>query len=181
MKNKSDAKIKRKIEAINMIPNLVWSIIFLTPVCFFCYTSVNKQFISFSVLISLLTVFLPNRFFNKLQLSRRRLFYLKAGVMNINVFTQNGTLVRRFIRNKHPAYHPFPTNRTSAKKYFNQSYLYEKYHFMMFCLFLFLAGYSLASGMYLWVFVILFSNVLYNVYPILLQQYIRLRLGSAFQ
>jgi hypothetical protein len=171
-----NAQIKRKVEVINMVPNLLWSLIFLLPVCIFCYSAVNRQILYVFILISLITIFFPNTFFNRLQLSKSDRFYKKAGVMRINTLTQNGTLVNNFVRKKYPGYNPLPANKTAAGQLLNRGYMFEKYHFLMFCFFGLLTIYAIVGHYYFWAVVFLLSNILYNVYPILLQQYIRLRL-----
>jgi len=54
--------------------------------------------------------------------------------------------------------------------------MFEKFHFIMFVFFTLITFYALSRSDFWWVIIFLITNVLYNVYPNLLQQYIRLKL-----
>jgi hypothetical protein len=56
--------------------------------------------------------------------------------------------------------------------------MFEKFHFMMFMFFFFASAYALVHAFFGWALFITFANVAFNVYPMFLQQYIRLRLSS---
>ena len=62
-----------------------------------------------------------------------------------------------------------------------QTYLFEKFHFSLFLFFAFMTIHAGSHGYWYWVLILTISNLLYNVYPNLLQQYIRVKLESAKQ
>ena len=117
----------------------------------------------------------PTAFYEKLQWSPHRKFYEKLGIKAVGKFTQNGNIVNRVAG---------PNNRPGkGRDYFKHFHktiaLYERYHYMAFvfsslsCLLAcFKAFYVLAS-------LITLSNGMYNVLPILLQQYNKVRLRNA--
>jgi hypothetical protein len=54
--------------------------------------------------------------------------------------------------------------------------MFEKFHFMMFLFFMFATVYAAIKHYWWWVLIIFITNVIYNVYPNFLQQYLRVRL-----
>lgn len=63
-------------------------------------------------------------------------------------------------------------------KRIRDTYVYEKFHFLLFVFFTLSMVYALAKGYWGWAAVLGVTNLLYNVYPNLLQQYIRLKLKA---
>lgn len=72
-----------------MIPNLIWSVLHLTPIFIFCLSFISLKFIYIFLGISLLPAFLKNSFIDKLQLGKTIKFYKKTGVHFINKVSQN--------------------------------------------------------------------------------------------
>lgn len=100
------------------------------------------------------------------------------GVAYINKFTQNGDIINRILRKKYPEYSIMAKENFSTKKILQQTYMFEKFHFMLFLFFILTAVYAVFQQFYWWAFFITITNVIYNIYPVLLQQYIRIRLSS---
>ena len=175
------AKTRRKIEGYNLILNLAWSFIFLFPLVVFCYSKMDRNWVYISLVISMATVFLPASFFNAIQLSKSLQFYQKAGIEFFNQFIQNGTLINRFAKNKFPGYKKFYNKEEAFKMLFTQSYLFEKFHFIFFIFFVETTIFAIRNKYYTWAVYLIIANIIYNFYPILLQQYIRLRLKKFSQ
>ena len=165
------------IASYNMIPNLVWTAVFFSPVAIFCYRSVSHQFVYILLGISLIPIFFPNSFFDAIQLSRKQIFYKRIGVKYINKFAQNGAVLRRYLRKKYPGLKSVPANKSFIKKQYSQTYFFEKFHFSMFIFFTAVTAYALVKNYLLWAVIISVCNLFYNIYPNLLQQYLRLRLS----
>ena len=160
-----------------MIPNLLWSALFLVPITFFCYTSLKSKIFFLLLGTSLITLFLPNAFFDFIQLSKKRSFYQRIGVRFINKFAQNGYLLNRYLRSKHPNYRAISKAKASIKKQLSQTYFFEKFHFCLFIFFSSVTVYAIIKDYPVWAVIFSISNLLYNIYPNLLQQYIRVKLG----
>ena len=75
--NKDSVKIKKIVDRYNMMANLFWSVLNLAPISVFCYRLVVQKWFYVSLAISLLTAFLPQSFFDTIQLSKRVSFYRK--------------------------------------------------------------------------------------------------------
>ena len=176
--NREQAKMKNKVAAYNMLINLFWSLLNLAPISVFCYHYISLKLLFIFLAISMLPLFLPKSFFNSIQLGKTTSIYKKIGVGFINKFTQNGELINNFIKRKYPRYKVVSGNKRSIKKLLNQTYMFEKFHFMMFSIFTFIMVYALLKNYRWWAIIIFLNNLVYNIYPNLLQQYIRVRLKT---
>jgi len=162
-----------------MIPNLFWTGLFLIPIAIFCYTFMTPKTTYILLGLSLVPIFLPNSFFDRIQLSRSSHFYKKIGVRYINIFAQNGSLLNKFLRRKYPNFKVVSKSKTSIRKQYYQTYFFEKFHFSLFVFFTITTIYAGIQGHFYWVLTLTISNLLYNIYPNLLQQYVRVKLKSA--
>jgi hypothetical protein len=169
-------KMKRLKSVYNMIPNLFWSVICLAPIFIFYYKHVELKLLNISVAISLLSILLPNSFFNKIQLSKTAAIYKNLGVRRINRFTQNGEIINGIMRKQFPQLGVVAQKRRAIKSLLKQTYYYEKFHFSMFTFFILTTMYALSKHYFGWTFTLLVTNLIYNVFPNLLQQYVRVRL-----
>ena len=159
-----------------MVPNIIWSIINLVPISFFCYSLLDLRLFYVFVLASMIPIFFPNSFFDKIQLGKTITTYKKLGVGVVNKFSQNGDIINRMIRKRFPDYRVIRHNKSSINKLVQQTYVFEKFHFFMFLFFTFTTVYAISKNYFGWAAVITLTNLLYNIYPNLLQQYIRLKL-----
>jgi hypothetical protein len=161
-----------------MIPNLLWTALFLIPITIFCYSLVTPKTTFILLGVSFIPIFLPNSFFDNIQLSKNSHFYKRIGVKYINTFAQSGNLINKYLKNRYPSFKVISKNKTSIKKQYYQTYFFEKFHFSLFVFFTFVTLYAGIRGHFYWVLILIISNLLYNVYPNLLQQYIRVKLKS---
>lgn len=174
-------KIERTVALYNAVPNVAWSIVHLVPVSVFCYKWLDLPLLYSFLAVSLLTVLLPRSFFKAIEAGRTVTVYKKLGVTFINKFTQNGQIINGLIRKRFPQYKVVNSQKRSLNKLFQQTYVFEKFHFMLFIFFVCTTAYALIIKQVMWAIVLLFSNILYNVYPCLLQQYIRIRLAASIK
>lgn len=170
------AKIKNLLIWYNSIPTLLWSILNLVPISVFCYNLVSLPLLFIFISISFIPTILPRSVLDRMQIANNPAMYKRLGVHWVNQLTQNGSIVNRLIRRKFPTYKAVAKNKTSIKTLINQTYMFEKFHLLMFLFFSLVMVYALMNGYYLWAGIILLTNIVYNVYPNLLQQYIRLKL-----
>lgn len=161
-----------------MIPNLLWTIIHLTPLVIYCYKEMEPLRIYVTLGLSCLTAFLPQFFYNKLQLSPSTAIYKKIGIGWVRRFSQDGDVINKWARKKYPGYKVIPRDR---EKYLMRIAVNERFHFAALVFFLFTTIHTLLKMHIGWCFLFIFSNVLYNVYPMLLQQYNRLRIQHLSQ
>jgi len=176
MENEESSDIKKVVGIYNMIANLTWSALLVTPVAVFCYTHMNRRLFWFFLITSLLAAFLPRSFFDSIEIGKSASVYKKIGVGFINRFTQNGDIINALIRKRYPGYKVISSDRKLMSKLINQTYMFEMFHFAGFLFFSLVVVYAFAERYFMWAFIILGSNIIYNVYPAFLQQYIRARL-----
>jgi len=170
------SRLKTMLAWYNMIPNLIWSVLNLVPVTVFCYNFVDRSSLYTFIAISILPVFFPNSFFDKIQLGKTTAIYKKLGVDLVNKLAQNGDIINKLIRKKFPGYKAISYQRSSINKLLQQTYIYEKFHFVMFVFFCLVMAYALIKTYPGWAVIVFVCNLFYNVYPNLLQQYIRVKL-----
>jgi glycosyl-4,4'-diaponeurosporenoate acyltransferase len=170
------SRIRRLLNRYNMIPNVAWSVLNLVPLSMYCYNWVDHKSLYTSIALSIMPGFFPNSFYDRIQLGRTARTYKRLGVGFVNKLAQNGTIINGLIKKKFPDYKMITPGRSSVNKLLEQTYMFEKFHFIMFIFFILITAYALVKNDFWWSIVITVTNVLYNVYPNLLQQYIRLKL-----
>jgi hypothetical protein len=170
-------RIKTLLAWYNMIPNLIWSIVNLTPIFIFCLTRIELKLIYIFLAISAVPLFLKNSFINRLQIGRTTRIYKKLGVHLVNKVSQNGDIINNLLKKKFPQHRILTPGRQSVSRLIDQTYVFEKFHLLLFLFFSFITGYAMYCGYWFWALVILITNIAYNIYPAFLQQYIRLKLA----
>lgn len=157
---------------MNQAINFFWTILCFIPVIICWYTANSLAPCYWFLALSLLCLFIPSRL---LQLSNNPVFYTRAGIKFFRRFVQNGDYANRLIRKNKPEYTLIKSKR-GALAYTKTLAMYQAYHLCCLVFFMLTMVYALINKYYLLGFMILLSNVVYNVYPVLLQQYNRARI-----
>jgi len=159
-----------RIQIYNQIINLFWTAVCFVPIVRLWYLHYHRTILYVSIAVSLLTVFIPAKYFSKLQVSRSRRFYEALSIKSLQSLTQDGRLVSGLAKKKNQHYRQVK-ERVVHKNYKSQIATYEKYH--MFCLTFFFVSfvYAIHQHAFLISFLVFVSNIIYNVIPILIQQY----------
>lgn len=164
-------KILKK-QFLNQLINFIWTIWCFTPIVFFWFfASLNTWFYIFLV-ISFASGFLPFTFF---RLSNNPEYYEKLGARWIRKFVQNGDFVNRLFK-KENTIDKTVKNKNYAEKYLKTVLMYEKYHIICFTFFSLSGIFALLEQQFMYCILIMASNILYNVCPVILQQYNRARI-----
>lgn len=172
------ARKNRTLALYNGIANLSWSVIGLTPVFIYCYQQLPVEKLIYFIAPAVVPVFLPRSLLQKLQVSMTRHWYERLHIHRINGLTQNGSLIKRRLAQQFGTQPGRIRNQRSINRLINQTYMFERFHWMLFVIFTLLMADALLRGQFIWGLVLLISNLVYNVCPNLLQQYLRLRLRS---
>ncbi|MCB2406464.1 hypothetical protein [Hymenobacter lucidus] len=159
----------------NAVPNVFWSVAGLLPVSIFCYQHVARLWLYGLLAASLLMYAVPVAWFRYWQLSSGPARYRRLGVPLINQLTQHGGLINRLLRRRYPHYRHVHS-RASVRALVGTSYHQERFHLALLLFFGFISLYAATRGYTGWALLILATNVGYNLYPIWLQQYLRVRL-----
>jgi len=177
LRNQKDLnKIKRTLAWYNMIPNVIWSILNLTPISIYCFTLLDNKTFYIFLAISFIPIFFKNSFIDKLQIGKTVKFYKILSVHLVNEVAQNGLIVNNLIKRKFADHKVVTNEKSSIAGLIRQTYIFEKFHLLLFLFFSLTMTYAFVHGHSAWACIILLTNVLYNIYPTLLQQYIRLKL-----
>jgi hypothetical protein len=156
---------------MNQLVNIFWTILCFIPVIGF-WLNADLLILYIFIAISILSLLLPARL---LQLSNRSKFYEKLGIKLIRKFVQNGEYINLLIRKFKPG-HKTISNKTDATRYLKTVQMYDRYHFLCLIFFLLTTVYALIRAQYFLAVVTSFANIIYNICPILLQQYNHIRI-----
>ena len=160
-----------RIQTFNLIINLFWTTVCCVPVVCVWYLYYQPATLYVSVAVSLLAVFIPVKYFNLLQVSKSRRFYESLSIRSLQSLTQDGRLVSTLakVKTQH--------TRAAHMNYKSKIAMYESFH--MSCLVFFLISfiYGIYQQAFLLSLLIFISNIIYNIIPILIQQYNKVRLG----
>lgn len=159
----------------NAVPNVFWSVAGFLPISIFCYQYVARPWLYGLLAASLLVYAVPVAWFRYWQLSSGPARYRRLGVPLVNELTQHGGLVNGWLRRRYPHYRHV-RGRASLRALVSTSYQQERFHLALLLFFGFISLYAAAWGYADWALLILATNVGYNLYPIWLQQYLRVRL-----
>ena len=160
----------------NAVPSVLWSALAFGPLVLCCYWYVGQPWLWGFVGASLSAYAWPAAWLRRLQLSSRVAVYQRLRVPALNHFTQQGALVTALLRRRYPHYRVL-AGRAGVAKLRSTTYSQERFHWAGLVFFLLVSGYVGATGHLGWALGLTLLNVGYNLYPIWLQQYVRLRLG----
>jgi hypothetical protein len=152
---------------MNHAISFFWTTLCFIPIIGFWMAANCMQLLYVVISISFFSLAIPAKV---LQLSRNPKFYEGLGVKFIRKLVQNGEYANRFIRKNNPQYNLIK-NKTQAERYIRTVKMYERYHFLCFIFFLLSAIYAVITLHYTFFTLILIANIIYNICPMLLQQY----------
>jgi hypothetical protein len=117
----------------------------------------------------------PASWLRRLQLSAQPAVYRRLGVPVVGYLAQYGALVNRLLRHRYPQYRRLPS-RAAIASVVRGTYHYERFHWSMLLFSLLVSGSAMGQRQIGWAVVLTLINMGYNLYPIWLQQYLRVRL-----
>ncbi|MES1249322.1 MAG: hypothetical protein ABUL46_01490 [Chitinophaga rupis] len=156
----------------NQLINFFWTVLCFSGIIVYWFDSPSVKPLAPYILISLVSAVVPSKYY---QLSRRPKFYERLGVRKIRFFVQDGNWRRLITKNK-PAASKLIGSRSQAANYLKTVVIYERYHLICLVFFLLCGFHAFAQHRIGLAIIITLSNVVYNVCPMLLQQYNRARI-----
>ena len=146
----------------NALINVVWTIVGFFPICLFWYPEgISFTFYIF-LFISFLAGCLPERTYISLHISKNIKVFEKLGVRSVRRFMQTVD----FNKNK----------GKGIKGYLKKLSMFERYHYMCFVFFQATAFYACFQQKLILALLITCINLIYNIFPILVQQYNKIRI-----
>ncbi len=163
-----------KRDMLNQIINFFWTALCFSPVFWFWFQE-GIDNIYFYVFLGVALFFgaLPEKILNKFTLSADKKVYEKYGIKFIRKFVQNGDIVNS--HSKTPGATAIK-DKAQERKYLKTIAMYERYHWICLIFFLVTSIYGFFNGHLLFGFSISIANLLYNLIPIFLQQYNKIRI-----
>ena len=158
----------------NAVVNVFWSLLAFVPVSIFWYRATERTWLWIFVAVSVIPFFLPTSTLRYFALGTNLGPYRKLWVPWVNKFVQHGRLINDLLRRKYPEYRR-TISRATAPRLVQNSYMQERFHWTVLLLFLLTTAHAAVHGNLGWALLITVINVVYNLYPIWLQQYIRVR------
>lgn len=174
--NSKSKRIQQTAVLYNQLINFFWSMLAFIPLVYFCYQYLPLKLLYIFISISCIVILLPTAWLNKIQLSKSPRLYQQIGIRFVKKYTQDGDLVNRIIKKQYSQY-KYVEGRQSFKKLIGKSYMNERFHYLAFVFFVCIMVYAFILGLIAWSFFLLVANIIYNVYPIFLQQYNRIRIN----
>ncbi|NIJ54402.1 glycosyl-4,4'-diaponeurosporenoate acyltransferase CrtO family protein [Dyadobacter arcticus] len=159
---------------VNQLINLVWTILAFLVFVLYWYANPNLIWLIAFLLISTAGSMIPLRWY---QLSTVSKFYERLGVRLVRKFVQDGDFINTAIRKKSNT-HRVIKDRRNYGSFLQTVNMYERYHIHCLIFFLLSTAHAAYHQHYPTAFLMLVSNVIYNLCPILLQQYNRLRIAK---
>ncbi|WP_263385717.1 glycosyl-4,4'-diaponeurosporenoate acyltransferase CrtO family protein [Granulicella arctica] len=157
----------------NALLNVFWSLLGIAPVFVFCNQFMARPLIYGFVAASFLAYAIPAKLLAYVQLSSRSGPYRFLRVHLLVRVTQD----RRSLASLR--HRPIDTawfrHRETLEKMIRVTIGRERFHLAMVIFFLLATGYAVLRGLLGWSLLLCISNLIYNLYPMWLQQYIRIR------
>jgi hypothetical protein len=162
----------QRVQWLNALPNLFWSALFLLPVYWFWRHWFDLRWAIVAVACGMPAYLAPHRWLDRLRLSPNPATYRQLGVPLVNRLTQDSAWIKR-IAGHAPA---LRRDAATAAKLLRKTWERERFHLFLLIFFGVSTVYALALQAWGWSGFLLVSNIGFNLYPVWLQQYLRLRL-----
>lgn len=164
---------------LNQLINVFWTVLSFSMVGWYwgeVFAEKQGEWLLYGTLgVSLLAFNIPARLISALNITKNPRTYELMGIRVIRWFVQDGMLVSRVHRHWGKKYKVI-SNQSNARQYLSKIAMQERYHYGCFAFFTLSALSAVATGKIQMALLISMANIIYNVYPILLQQYNRLRI-----
>lgn len=176
------AELKKLADRYNYVIVVLFCGTNLSPILIFYLAGKGEwKWFIITLLTSLLIGLLPNAIIDRIQFSQSVSFYRNLGVHVFKRFATNGDIINKQIRRKFPSYRNVHDLKSAELK-LEETYTTEKLHWVIFILTIETIIYIFSSRESLEIAILLiFSNIIFNFYPNLLQQYNRIRLKRALK
>jgi len=161
---------------INQGINLTYTVIFFFPVFIFWMENDTEVPLIIILTCSLSVFFLPKKFFDYVQLSKQKSFYRNLWIDKFQHVTQQGKYIQLIIQ-RFTGKVEYAHKKKKIKQLKSQIRAFESFHWASCIFFMGTALFAITQESFLLAFAIMVSNIAYNVIPILIQQYNKLRLA----
>jgi len=164
--------VRAQRHILNALPNILWTAIFLGPVYVYGVRQIPPKLLYVFAVAGALPFLVPRSFLQRFQLSSDAGVYRRLRVPLLVKLTQDAPWLHRL--GGHPEKRVRRDRRTIARV-ISDTWMRERFHFglLLFCALC--AGVALWRKQLMWFTALIVINTLYNLYPVWVQQYLRLR------
>lgn len=162
---------------LNQTLNLIWTFLAFIPVFMLWYANFNAITLLTSILLSLILTVIIQKAGIHLPLSNKRQFYEKLGVKQFQKFTQDSYYISKLAKKTGGKKSFFRRNNYSTQ--IKKIRMYEQYHLLCFLFFSFSSLIGIYSHYIIYAMLVTLANIIYNIIPLLIQQYNRIRLAAS--
>ena len=169
-------KVQRAV--LNTLLSLVWTVIFLGPVYVYCVRHIPSKCLYVFAAVGALSFVMPRALLERIQLSPDPEVYRLLRVSLLIAFTQDAPWLRALSSDAKRRVRRDPKAIGSIVR---DTWTRERFHLglLLFCALC--AGIALWRIQIIWFVTLNLVNIIYNLYPVWLQQYIRIRVARVAQ
>lgn len=164
-----------RAQVFNAIPSVLWTAIFACPFFIFCARYVALEHIYIDVAAGLAAMMLPRVALEHLALSSGTTLYRNLRVPVLIKITQDAGWLRRLGGSTQPLAR---RDKRAIRAIVANTWMRERFHLGLGLSCVLCSVEALLQARFLWFLVLTVMNVLYNFYPMWLQQYLRLRVAG---
>lgn len=113
------------------------------------------------------------------QVSKRKGFYVRAGIRIFRKFVQDGDFVNNQQRKLSLSYKVI--NGNTYDRFLKKVMMYERFHLFLLMFFTLSSLLAVLNKNYVVAILIFTSNIIFNLYPVMLQQYNRMRIAKLLE
>lgn len=163
-----------RAQLVNIVLSAFWTAIFVGPVCIFCARHLEVGWICGFCVAGALSMFLPRAVIQRLAWSSDPAVYRRLRVPLVIQVTQDAGWLRRVSRKSRRRVRRSTQALTQIQR---DTWMRERFHLGLLAFYILCSIAALCQGQLWWCLVLMFANVFYNLYPIWVQQYLRLRVS----
>lgn len=158
---------------LNALPNVIWTALCVGPLYLFCARHVPGRDCTYMGGAASLPLVMPKALLRQLQLSRKLRVYRGLRVHWLILFTQDSGWMRRLAGDPPP---PLAREHAGVKRLVADTWMRERFHLALLLFFLLCAATALLQRRFGWAALLMLLNIVYNLYPVWLQQFLRMRI-----
>jgi Glycosyl-4,4'-diaponeurosporenoate acyltransferase len=159
---------------LNALPNVLWTALFLGPVYVFCARYVSLKYICIFLVAGAVALSLPRSALQRFRLSSNVGAYRRLRVPLLVGITQDAAWIRRLSGHSEARVR---SDRKTIARLTSDAWMRERFHLGAFLYCTLCAVVALCQRRLLWFSALLLINTFYNLYPMWVQQYLRIRVA----
>lgn len=166
--------VNARRQILNTLLSLLWTALFVGPVFLYAWWHVPGKWLYVFGAAGVVGMVLPAAVLQGMQLSAGAGLYRRIGVPLLVKLTQDAPWMRRLSGEETK---PMARDRVAVARFVSNTWMRERFQTGLFVFCAACAGFALGRGQWRWFGTMAVANVLYNLYPMWLQQYLRMRVA----